>query len=192
MSGKFTRLRYDTEAYLEELERSTEPLMYMLDPNFANSCQKCFAPYGPRDAQPDSVAVGNQTDIDSILRNYNKINTKSNFEQQATPVRGYQLTNLPDCSPAMESEHTRLSYPAYELKGLTTRDLNLSYPLFDPQCQIFENFAVDTRLQAKDNHRSVWQVPFGQPDLNRPRRLGQVSQCGIGKDCQYSPWTRSN
>jgi len=192
MSGKFTRLRYDTDAYIESLSRSTGSLEYVLDPNYSINCNKCFAPYGPRDAQPDSVAVGNQTDIDSILRNYNKINTKSNIEQQMTPLRGYQLANLPDCSPSMESEYTRLAYPAYELKGLTTRDLNFGYPLFDPQCQIFENFAVDTRLQAKDNHRSIWQVPMDQPDLSRPRRLGNVKQCGITKDCEYSPWTKSN
>jgi len=191
MSGRFTRLKYDTDAYLEQLERSTEPLLYSLNTNYATNCNKCFAEYGPRDAQPDSVAVGQQIDVDSILRNVNKLNTKSNKQQQPDSIKNYHLTNLPNCSMAMESESTRLSYPAYEIKGLTVRDLNYDYPLFDPQCQIFENFAVDTRLQAKDNHRSTWQVPFGQPDLDKPRRLGQVDPCPTG-DCQYSTWNKTN
>lgn len=174
MAGNFTRLRYDTEAYMEELERSTEPLLYSLNNNFSINCNKCFAPYGPRDAQPASVATGQQIDIDSILRGVNNINTKSNHQQIPDSIKGYKLQTLPDCAPARESENTRFTYPAYDIKGLTVRDLHFDYPLFDPQCQIFENFSVDTRLQAKDNHRSIWQVPLDQPELHAPMPLGQA------------------
>ncbi len=78
MSGKFTHLRYDQEAYNEEVGRSTDPMLYRLDPNFSVNTSKCFAPYGPRNAQEASVSVGQQIDVDSILRGVSKISTKSN------------------------------------------------------------------------------------------------------------------
>jgi hypothetical protein len=57
---------------------------------------------------------------------------------------------------------------------LTVPDLNFSYPLQDPQCQIFENFSINTKLQAKDNHRTIWQVPLNQSDLLPVERLARV------------------
>lgn len=186
MSGQYTRLRYDNEAYAEELHRSVEPGMYMLDPDYANNCGKCFAPYGPRAGYQDAVANGEQIDIDSVLRGVNKINTRSNVQQVPDSIDGYQLRALNDCPNGLETEYSRFTYPAYDIRGLTTRDLNFEYPLFDPQCQIFENFAVDTRLQAKDNHRAVWQVPLDQKDLLPTERLGGAKQCGVSSDCRYA------
>ncbi|HLX55297.1 MAG TPA: hypothetical protein VKR58_15240, partial [Aquella sp.] len=165
MAGKYTNLIYDPEAYVERTERSTDPLLYRLDANYAVNCKRCFAPYGRVGGHQGSDAVGQQIDVDSILRGVNKINSKSNRQQMPDPIDQYNLFAYNDCSDRMESEYTRYTYPAYDVRGLTTRDLNFGYPLQDPQCQIFENFAVNTRLQAKDDHRTVWQVPVNQADV---------------------------
>jgi len=189
MSGEYTRLRYDTEAYMEELERSTEPLTYILDPNYAINCGKCFAPYGPRAGQQSADAPGQQVDVDSLLRGVSKINSRSNRQQVPDSIDNYSLSMREDCSPALESEYSRYTYPAYDIRGLTVRDLRFDYPLIDPQCQIFENFSVDTRLQAKDNHRAIWQVPYDQRDLLPVERLGKSTTCRTTTDCNFARYT---
>ena len=188
MAGRFTRLNYDREAYEEEVTRSTDPMLYRLDPNYAVNCQKCFAPYGPRGGHDDAAAVGQQIDVDSILRGVSKISTKSNRQQIPDPISGYRNLMPCDCSDALETEYTRYTYPGYEIRGLTVRDLRYDYLHFDPECQIFENFEVNTRLQAKDNHRSVWQVPFSQRDLQPTTRLGKPRNCKVSLNCNYAPF----
>uniref|UniRef100_A0A6C0CBZ5 Uncharacterized protein n=1 Tax=viral metagenome TaxID=1070528 RepID=A0A6C0CBZ5_9ZZZZ len=189
MAGQYTRLMYDQDAYVEELERSTEPLTYMLDPNFANNCNECFAPYGMLGGQTSIQTTGLQVDVDSLLRGVNKINSKSNKQSMPEPMSEYSVRMRRDCSPALESENTRYTYPAYDIRGLTVRDLRFDYPLFDPQCQIFENFAVDTRLQAKDNHRATWQVPYDQRDLLPTERLGKPEACRAQINCNLASFT---
>lgn len=174
MTGKYTRPNYEEDAYQQRTSRSTDPMLYRLDQNYAVNNNKCFAPYGPRSGQQDSVALGHQIDIDSILRGVTKTNSKSNQQQIPDSLDPYKLTNYPNCSEKMEPEYSRYTHPSFDIKGLTTPDLNFGYPLQDPQCQIFENFAINTKLQAKDNHRTVWQVPFDQSDLLPTERLGNV------------------
>lgn len=185
MAGNFTHMRYDPEAYSEEVQRSTGPVLYRLDANYAVNKNKCFAPYGPRNAQEASVSVGQQIDVDSILRGVSKINSKSNEQQIPDSISGYNTFNLYDCNNLLESEYTRFTYPSYDIKGLTVRDLRFEYPLFDPQCQIFEDFSVNTRLAAKDNHRAIWQTPFNQRDLLPTERLGKVKNCDVALNCKY-------
>ena len=102
------------------------------------------------------------------------------------PISGYNTFNLYDCNDLLESEYTRYTYHAYDIKGLTVRDLRFEYPLHDPQCQIFEDFSVNTRLAAKDNHRAVWQIPFNQRDLMPTERLGKVKNCYVALNCKYN------
>ena len=180
MAGKYTRQSYDQEAYDEQTARSTNPLLYRLDSNYVVNCDRCFAEYGPRAGQQGSSAIGNQTDVDSILRGVTKLNTKSNQQQIPDSLDPYKLYESPVCSEKLEPEYTRYTYPAYDIRGLTVPDLNFGYPLQDPQCQIFESFAINTKLQAKDSHRTVWQVPFNQQDLLPVERLGKVKNPDIG------------
>jgi hypothetical protein len=183
MAGRYTRMSYDQGAYDERIARSTDPMLYMLDPNYAVNCNRCFAPYGPIAGQQASDAIGEQIDVDSILKGVTKINSKSSQQQIPDSLNHYKLSHYKNCPDNLEPEYTRFTYPAYDIKGLTTVDLNYDYPLHDPQCQIFEDFAVNTRLQAKDNHRTIWQVPFDQADLLPTGRLGKVKNCSIGLNC---------
>lgn len=188
MSGKFTNLRYDREAYAEEISRSTDPLLYRLDPNYAVNCSPCFAPFGPGAGHDNAIAIGQQIDVDSILRGVSKVNSKANRWQKPDSLEPYKTSVPGDCSNALESQYTRFTHPAYDIRGLNVRDLRFDYPLFDPQCQIFENFEVNTRLQAKDNHRTIWQVPLNQRDLLPTERLGKVRNCSVSLNCNYAPY----
>ncbi|AEX61560.1 hypothetical protein mvi_399 [Megavirus vitis] len=188
MAGKFTNMRYDKEAYDEQLSRSTKPVSYKLDPHYAVNCNPCFARHGPRAGQDNSVVIGQQIDVDSVLRGISKVNTKINRHQAPHNLDQYKKYTPRDCSPAIEPQSTRYTHPAFDIRGLTVPDMRFGYPLHDPQCQIFENFAVDTRLQAKDNHRSVWQVPLDQQQVLPKERLGKVKNCTVSVNCAYAPY----
>lgn len=185
MAGKFTGLRYDPDAYQEELQRSTYALDYRLDPNYANPESNCFAPYGSFRQHNNDVDVGQQIDVDSILRGLNKINSKSNLCQLPDSLEPYKISVPKDCSSTLETEYSRFTYPAFDIKGLTTKDLRLGYPLQDPQCQIFENFEVNTRLQAKDNFKATWQVPLDQRNSLPREHYGSGKNCHATINCNY-------
>ena len=70
--------------------------------------------------------------------------------------------------------------------------MRLEYPLYDPQCNIFENFQVNTRLQAKDNHRATWQVPLDQKETlpNKQYVSPRPKICTL--NCQYGPFWKIN
>lgn len=189
MAGRFTKMRYDGKAYDDAVTRSTDPLLYRLDPNFANNCNPCFAPYGPRNGHVNTVEPGRKIDVDSILRGISKVNTKSNDQQVPDSLSKYKNTQpLKECSTALESTDTRYTHPPYDIRGLNTSDMRLSYPLHDPQCNIFENFSVNTRLQSKDDHKTVWQVPINQRDVLPTERLGRVKNCTVTVNCGYAPY----
>ncbi|BCS83083.1 hypothetical protein QLL95_gp1040 [Cotonvirus japonicus] len=188
MAGKFTNMRYDGEAYGDEIKRSTNPLMYKLDNNFTTNCKPCFAPQGPRGGHDNSIAIGNQIDVDSILRGINKVNTKSNYRQIPESLDQFNTYTPRDCSSRLEPHSSRYSHPTYDVKGLTVPDMRFGYPLHDPQCQIFEDFGVNTRLQAKDNHRAVWQQPIDQRKSLPRERLGRTKNCTVSVNCTYAPY----
>lgn len=185
MATNFTGLRYDDEAYNEEVARSTQPLLYRLDPNNYVNCNRCFSAYGPRNGHEVSVAIGNQIDVDSIMKGIGNTHTKSNRQQKPISLDQYQIIAPNDCHNSLETEYSRFTHPTYDIKGLNVADMRFGYPLHDPQCQIFENFEVNTRLQSKDKHCAVWQVPMEQRDLLPTSRLGNSKKPSINYD--YAP-----
>ncbi|MEM3062343.1 MAG: hypothetical protein QW303_02185 [Nitrososphaerota archaeon] len=163
MAGNFTKLIYDDQAYSEKLYRSTDPLKYRLDPNYAISCNKCFAPHSP--SSKGSEVIEQRIDVDSILRGVAKKYGKSIAHQSPESLDKFQTHFPKDCSNFLESEYSRYTHPSFDIRGLNVKDLRMDYPLHDPQCHIFENFAINTRLQAKDNHRAIWQIPMDQTEF---------------------------
>lgn len=188
MAGRFTKMRYDQGSYADELQRSTDPLLYKLDPNFANHCNPCFAPHGPRGGHVNTIDPGHRIDVDSILRGISNVNTKSNVHQAPKNISHYHMPIKQECTPALEPNHPRFTHPTHEIRGLGPKDMRLDYPLHDPQCNIFENFAVNTRLQAKDDHKTVWQTPMNQRDSLPVERAHQPRKCTVTVDCGYAPY----
>jgi hypothetical protein len=178
MSGNFTRLRYDNNAYNEKLSRSTRPSEYRLNENYAVNCNNCFAPSGV--TNPATVEV-DQIDIDSILKGLFNSLSKSNDDQKPISLNDIKTAlNIP-CEK-LDSQFTRFTYPSFELKGKAPADMRLGYPLRDPQCNIFENFSVNTRLQAKDNHIATYQRPLDQQKF-MPSPREQKPTCITTKYC---------
>lgn len=181
MAGIFTGLRYDNDAYREQVRRSTYPLNYRMDPNSVMSCNTCFAPYASFTEQKPTP--GQIIDVDSILKGIDNKNSRGNTIQPSQFPTTEKLIPLRDCSNALETEYTRYTNPSYDIKGLTTSDMRFGYPLYDPQCNIFQNFEVNTRLQAKDNYKAVWQVPFDQRSALPQEKISQ-KRCSVSYNCK--------
>lgn len=167
MAGRFTNQRYDPISYKHEVAQSTAPLSYKLDPNSVINCNNCYHPYGPRDSHDNAIAVGNKISVESILKGIGK-------KSEIKPSDRFPLTKLSTCKDnSLEPISSRYTHPAFDIKGLAPADMHLSFPLHDPQCQIFEPFQINTRLQAKDNHRAIWQTPIDQTKFlpkEKPRK----------------------
>lgn len=199
MAGNFTKQRYDNEAYNEEISRSTNPLLYKLDPNYAINCNHCFSSHGPhgpngitsvgkRGGNNDTKVIGDQIDVDSILKGITKVNSKAIRHQIPGTINNSQFYVPKECPQALETQYSRYSHPSFDIKGLNVRDMRFDYPLNDPQCQIFENFQVNTRLQAKDNHKAIWQTPIDQRNSMPTERLGKIKKCNVILNCNYAPF----
>ncbi len=193
MAGNFTKQRYDKEAYNEEISRSTNPLLYKLDPNYFINCNRCSSSnsvpsIGRRGNDNDTKAIGNQIDVDSILRGITKVHSKANSHQVPDIINNGQFYVPTECPKALETQYSRYSHPSFDIKGLNVKDMRFGYPLNDPQCQIFENFQVNTRLQAKDNHKAIWQSPIDQRNSLPTERLGKVKKCSVILNCNYAPF----
>ena len=189
MSSHSSRLPYDQAAYEEKVRISTDPAQYRLDPNYAVNCGRCFAPYGPRGIKQAFSAPGFGIDIDSIMSNRTVINTKSARHKYPTSLEGFTVYQPGDCDPFLESEYSRFTDPIQKYRGLTRDPF---YPLnHDPQCHIFWDFSVNTRLQAKDNHKAIFQTPLNQRDLMPTERLGPKKDCNVNLNCNFAPYESS-
>jgi hypothetical protein len=184
MVGKFTNLRYDKEAYDEEMSRSTNPLLYKLDPNYSVNCSSCLVK-NPR--QRDARTTGDKVDVDSVLKGINKVNSKVNRYQTPEPLNLSSAQMPSNCPDTIETQYSRYTHPSFDIRGLHVRDMRLGYPIHDPQCQIFENFEVNTRLQSKDNHRAIWQTPMDQKKMLPTERPGKLN-CQVALNCNYAPY----
>jgi hypothetical protein len=188
MAGNFTKQIYDNEAYNEQIARSTNPLLYKLDPNYTTNCNNCFAPYGPRGGHDNAVIVGDKIDVDSVLKGITRVNSKANRHHIPDPINNSQYYVPNECPGALETQYSRYSHPSFDIRGLNVKDMRFGYPLNDPQCQIFENFGVNTRLQAKDNHKAIWQTPVDQRNSLPTERLNKIKKCTVTLNCNYAPY----
>lgn len=177
MAGSFERQIYDVNAYRKQLEQSTNPLKYRLDPIFANRCDPC------RITQPGfigrvGVSVTHQrplVDVESDLLLLNYKNTKDPNQkfkptcaQCGECIEGYpcgggvvascdkcqeKLFHLPVCeSPITDS--TRISNPVCTARGI---GINRFQPLcLNPQDENRwlhpSEVGISYRMVVKDNH----------------------------------------
>lgn len=170
-SSHSSRMRYDYPAYEEELQRSTNPLLYNLFPGYGHHCNECFPASGPMNTHGVNVVYGKEIDVDSIMSGRTVLNSKANDFSQPTPLN-YNTKKSPECDKYIETEYSRFTHPIQNYRGLYP---DRFYPLNqDPQCHIFWNFEVNSKLQAKDNHRALFQIPLENGDDLVPNdRLGK-------------------
>lgn len=156
MAGLFTRLNYDNDAYREKNNRSTYNLGYRINNNYSN--------YGNTNTQN---YMSNNIDTDSNLRGINRINTKSNENSKSHMPSGLMEWDgrSQNSNRNLETEYSRFTHPKHDIRGNENQNMRLGFPLHNPQCNIFENTQINTRLEAKDNFVATWQTPMDQSSI---------------------------
>lgn len=160
--GHSSRLGYDTVAYADRLQESTDPLSYRLDYNKIHNEKQCLSVFGPRSSYMGSgvsTTVGHRVapsqdlvDVESILTNRNVHLSKAKAGQvNPIDVTKFELQHARICDDTLNMASTRLTDPSKNYRGIA---VNRFYDLpKNPQANIFYSFARNTTLEAKDNHR---------------------------------------
>ncbi len=162
--GHSSRLGYDKCYYDDYLAESVGPLLYRLNPNTINNCNSCLSVFGPRASNgPRSYGVSSITghvtaqaqelvDVESILSNRNTIASKCKDGQvNDIDVTKFNLQHARTCNDFLDPVATRLTNPPQNYRGMS---INRFYDCHqNPQANIFYDFSVNTKLEAKDNYR---------------------------------------
>lgn len=162
--GHSSKLIYDRCAYDDALSESVGPLMYRLNPHQINNCNACLSVFGPRarSGPPSygvSTSVGHTTaasqdlvDVESILSNRNVIASRcKDGKVNDIDVTKFNLQHARVCNDFLDPVATHLTNPSQNYRGMSiNRFFNLPK---NPQANIFYDFAVNTKLEAKDNYR---------------------------------------
>ena len=161
--GRFTRLNYDKDSILDNEKQLSEPLSYILDTNKIYNKNECFTTFGPSTSymgnsvpvlqnMKDNIAASQQlVDVETILKNIN-VKTEKTRRGHVNPidVTKWDTKSLKNCVRNLEVETSRLQLPPSSFREMA---INRFYDLpKNPQENIFYDFAMNTRLEAKDNY----------------------------------------
>lgn len=165
--GHSSRLSYDDGVYEDKVKESTGSLQYRLSPDQMHNCNQCLSTLGPRGGRHGVSKLGTTgyaasqdlIDVDSVLSNRNVKKSKSSlYGVNPVDLTKHKLSHARVCNNYLNPEASRLSYPASTYRDMP---INRFYNLpKDPQANIFWNFAVNTRLEATDNHKPDVPVPW--------------------------------
>ena len=174
--GHSSKLMYDECAYKDRLQERTDPLLYRLNVNRIHNCNQCLSTLGPRPSvmgQGVSTTVGHPvataqylSDVESILTNRNVPKNKcKNGEMNPLDVTKFNLEHLNTCKGFLDPMSSRLTYPPFTFKETP---MNRFYDLpQNPQEPIFYNFAVDTKLESRDNYKyTPTKLKLSDPTMN--------------------------
>jgi len=156
--GFSSRLPYDTQTYKDKVFESVSPSKYRLDTDEIYNKSGCLLDFGPS-AQTNGVSspVGNVVapsqklvDVESLLSNRNVKNSRDRMGKvNLINLDKIKKINAPVCNNYLYPQQSRLDVPAINYRSAP---INRFYNLpLDPQQPIFYDFAVNTRLEAKDN-----------------------------------------
>jgi hypothetical protein len=162
--GHSSRLPYDKCAYDDYLSESVGPIVYKLNPNQINNCNSCLSVFGPRTSSGPhsygvSTTVGHVTapsqelvDVESILSNRNVIASRcKDGKVNDIDVTKFKLQHARTCNDFLDPIASHLTNPPANYRGSS---INRFYNLpKNPQANIFYDYAVNTKLEAKDNYR---------------------------------------
>ena len=193
--GHQSKLIYDKCAYDDKLSESVAPLLYQLNPNRINNCTGCLSVFGPRSSYMGygvSTPIGDITapsqalvDVESILSNRNVIASKcKDGKVNDIDITKFRLQHARICNDYLDPICTHLTNPPANYRG---RNINRFFNTIKPaQDNIFWNFAVNTKLEAKDNYRE--RIPrLLRYDPTLPRELR-----GKNLPCKYQCYTHCN
>lgn len=163
----WSRSKYDTELVSQDVNQSTAPLNFQLDPAFAEVCKPCFQKevgwIGKQGVSYDSSKP--LVDTESDLFNINRVLSRDP-KFKYTPACGGrcagQSSDCQECYPALShlpeclvrNESTRLINPKSNLRGT---GVNRFQPIcLDPQdpsrWEHPGEIGINYRMVVKDNH----------------------------------------
>lgn len=195
--GHSSRLAYDKCFIQDDIAEAVSPMLYRLNPHQINSCSACLSVFGPRTSSgPRSYGVSTTTghvtapsqanvDIESILTNRNVIASKcKDGKVNDIDVTKFHLQHARTCNDFLDPVASHLTNPPQNYRGMTiNRFFNLPN---NPQINIFYDYAVNTKLEAKDNYRE--RIPrLVRYDPALPRELR-----GRRRPCKYNCYNDCN
>lgn len=166
--GHSSLLPYDECAYNDQIKKSTDPLIYNLDPTKIWNKNQCLSTLGPRPGimgngvstiSGHPIATSQYlTDVESVLTNRNVPTSKCRNGQlnpiNVANVSPKLLNHLNGCSNYLDPVNSRLTHPAFNYKEAPiNRFYNLNQ---NPQLPLFWNFSINTKNEAKDNFTFVF------------------------------------
>jgi hypothetical protein len=158
--GHSSRLIYDECAYQDKTQERTDPFLYSVNPNQVYNCGQCLSTLGPRPGfmgNGVSTPIGHPvataqylTDMESILTNRNlPANKCKNGEMNPIDVTKFGVKHLRSCNGFLDPMASHLTYPPFNIREAP---IDRFYDLpTNPQLPIFYDFAVNTKLETKDN-----------------------------------------
>lgn len=185
--GVSSRLDYDKCYINDNIRESTDPLLYQLSTDRIYNCNNCNPRFGYRPSSGTNaasvatltgptVAISQElVNLESILSNRNVKQSKcKDGKVNPIDVLGLPVVNPVICDSFLDPISTHLTNPAQNYRGIA---INRFYDLRkDPQANIYYDWGVNSRLEAKDNH--VERIPRIMPDLVQPiERRGPIQSC---------------
>ena len=160
----FTRSMYDSCACNQSTQRSIAPMNYRLYEGPYENCNQCFSSCGPYNATNEASSVnrqcdkngrGTQVEVESILTNRVKQSTDcTDVSCDQSCFNNLPKTyNKPNCKGNIQSEESRFTHPIDNYRGMSID--RFQYLPIDPQCNIYCNDSIDTRLLAKDTYKVI-------------------------------------
>lgn len=185
--GVSSRLQYDRDYILDDVEQSTAPLQSVLDPNRVKSCKQCLSLNGPRSGHNgwgDSIPISNPgltpaqelVDIDSIMSNRNVKTTRAKRGMvNDVDVFKFKTYDAELCDKGLDPLSSILSYPKQLYREIS---INRFYDLnINPQVNIYWDQASNTQLEAKDNYDHPYPYSLSSADVLPESIKGVARPC---------------
>jgi hypothetical protein len=182
-AGHFSNSKYDKCAYPEDLYESTAPYAYVMNTDRIHNCNGGLSTFGPRGGYlgagvssltGDVIAAAQQNiDIDSVMSNRNMPLSKCR-RGKVNPVNVTRIKtkNVPVHNDYLDAQHTKMTDSAMFYRGVA---INRFYDLpKDPQANIFFDWAVNTKLEAKDNFVPELPNPLTGVNMVPNKRDGEL------------------
>ena len=159
----FTRLKYDNCACKEATTRSVGPMHYRLYGGQVENCDVCHSFTGHRNSREDvsttrekcEAGHGSMVDVESQLQNRVNPSSVCNSVGKNNSYTDFQanLKHKDNCGSFLDEEDTRFTHPLNNYRGMSID--RFQYLPIDPQCNIFNNNAINSRLVAKDTYKMI-------------------------------------
>jgi len=160
----FNRMRYDDCATKLHVERSVGEGNYRLFPGYVENSKECLSFDGPKGSKVDvstaekktTLNWGNMAKIESDLKRLNVPLTDCNENATNLDYHKNETFNKLGCSPFLNAEDTRFSYPLQSFRSMSLTSYQLQPFLFsNPQCHVQDDRqGLNSRNAVKDAYKT--------------------------------------